>query len=153
MVVLISVMLADYHVVRKRHLKIEDLYVGNSTSIYWYNGGFHWRAFLAFATSTIMFFPGFVMSLMGRVNGWTHFFNISFLVGLVVAFVTYLGICWVSPPKGIREGLTYLVRARLANLTFRTMIVFASLLEVKWQNRRRISSLATNRMRKVSRTA
>lgn len=41
-------MLADYHLIRQRKLKVNDLYCGDSSSIYWYNAGFNWRAPVAF---------------------------------------------------------------------------------------------------------
>jgi cytosine/uracil/thiamine/allantoin permease len=44
-----GVMLADYHVVRRCKLKVNELYIGDSSSIYWFNSGFNWKAFVAFA--------------------------------------------------------------------------------------------------------
>jgi len=41
-------MLADYHVIRRAKLKLNDLYTGNSSSIYWFNKGVNWRAIVAF---------------------------------------------------------------------------------------------------------
>ena len=41
-------MLADYHVVRRAKLKLNDLYTGDSSSIYWFHNGVNWRAFVAF---------------------------------------------------------------------------------------------------------
>ena len=41
-------MLADYHLVRHKKLKLNDLYTGNSTSIYWFYHGVNWRAPVAF---------------------------------------------------------------------------------------------------------
>lgn len=41
-------MLADYHIVRKAKLKVNELYIGDSSSIYWFRQGFNWRAFAAF---------------------------------------------------------------------------------------------------------
>ena len=41
-------LLADYHVVRCRKLKLQDLYIGNSSSIYWYSHGFNWRGPVVF---------------------------------------------------------------------------------------------------------
>jgi NCS1 family nucleobase:cation symporter-1 len=35
-----GIMLSDYLVVRKRKLKIEDLYIGDERSIYWFYKGF-----------------------------------------------------------------------------------------------------------------
>ncbi|KAM0746960.1 hypothetical protein T439DRAFT_329233 [Meredithblackwellia eburnea MCA 4105] len=101
---------ADYLVLRKRTLKIQDLYIGNSSSIYWYYHGFHWRAFLAWAISTWPSMPGFVMLVQDSTtsNGWTKFFNISFLVGIGLGFFTFLAICLISPLPHLGEGLNYL---------------------------------------------
>lgn len=43
-----GILLADYHVVRRYRLKLDDLYVGDASSIYWFHHGFNWRAFVAF---------------------------------------------------------------------------------------------------------
>ena len=44
-----GILLSDYFLVRKRHLDIEDLYIGSQESIYWYFHGFNWRSFAAWA--------------------------------------------------------------------------------------------------------
>lgn len=41
-------MIADYHFIRQRKLKIRDLYIGDNSSDYWFIKGLNWRAFLAF---------------------------------------------------------------------------------------------------------
>lgn len=76
-------MLADYLVVRKRTLKVEDLYIGDSRSIYWYQHGFHIRAAVAWILGVWPTFPGFVMILRDPLNknGWVNLFKIAFLVG------------------------------------------------------------------------
>lgn len=78
-----GIMLADYLVVRQRTLKIEDLYVGDARSIYWYQFGFHWRAGVAWVLGTWPTFPGFVMLLRNPLNAsnWANLFKIAFLVG------------------------------------------------------------------------
>lgn len=45
-------MLADYHLVRRHKLKLNDLYRGDSSSIYWFRHGVNWRAFVAFIAGT-----------------------------------------------------------------------------------------------------
>lgn len=108
-------MLCDYLVIRKRKLKVEDLYNGTPSSIYWYHNGFHWRGILAFVLSAWPFCPGFIMSLIDAktVNNWTKLFNISFLVAITLGFVTFGGICLISPPPHLGEGLDYLVSGGL----------------------------------------
>lgn len=39
-----GIVLADYFVVHRRELHLDDLYVGDHTSAYWYIAGFNWRA-------------------------------------------------------------------------------------------------------------
>jgi len=123
-------MLADYLVVRKRTLKIEHLYIGDSRSIYWYTSGIHWRAVLAWVLGTWPTFPGFVMTLRNPLttSNWANLFKISFLVGsstklifvsqtslsplctgVSISFVSFLVICTISPPPYLGEGLNYLV--------------------------------------------
>jgi NCS1 family nucleobase:cation symporter-1 len=106
-----GIMLADYLVVRRTILKVEDLYKGDDTSIYWYFHGVHWRAVVAWVMGTWPTFPGFVMLLNDPLtnNSWANVFKISFLVGLSISFVTFILICFVSPPPHLGEGFTYLV--------------------------------------------
>jgi|ERR1700734_1673675 cytosine/uracil/thiamine/allantoin permease len=95
-------MLADYLIVRKRTLKIESLYIGNSRSIYWYQGGFHWRAALAWVLGTWPTMPGFVMTLRDPVSAsnWANLFKIAFLVGesenAILRDVVYISCAKVS---------------------------------------------------------
>lgn len=42
-----GILISDYFFVRKQKLRIDDLYVGNEDSAYWYFKGFNWRAFTA----------------------------------------------------------------------------------------------------------
>lgn len=121
-------MLADYLVVRKRKLKVQDLYIGDSRSIYWYQFGFHWRAAAAWVLGTWPTFPGFVMVLRDPIttSRWADLFKIAFLVGeyptsgfdlfltsqyigLSISFVSFVVICKISPPPHLSEGLDYLV--------------------------------------------
>ncbi|RDA94095.1 hypothetical protein CP533_5266 [Ophiocordyceps camponoti-saundersi (nom. inval.)] len=44
----VGVLLADYHIIRRRKLNLQDLYIGDSSSVYWFDHGFNWRAFVAF---------------------------------------------------------------------------------------------------------
>lgn len=39
-----GLMIASYFVVNKGKIKVEDLFVGDSSSIYWYTWGVDWRA-------------------------------------------------------------------------------------------------------------
>jgi NCS1 family nucleobase:cation symporter-1 len=72
----LGVMLADYYVVRKRRLLIEELYATGADSRHWFRGGFNPAALIAVAV------PGFVTMI------W--FLPVSWLVGLPAGFLLYL---------------------------------------------------------------
>lgn len=73
---ILGVMLADYYVVRKRRLVVDDLYVADATSKHWYQGGFKVAALVAVAV------PSAITMI------W--FLPVSWLIGLPVGFVLYL---------------------------------------------------------------
>ena len=73
---ILGVMLADYYVIRKRQLVVKDLYVTDSTSQYWYQGGFNIAALVAVAVPSVI------------TMIW--FLPVSWLVGLPVGFVLYV---------------------------------------------------------------
>ncbi|KAJ7206505.1 permease for cytosine/purines, uracil, thiamine, allantoin-domain-containing protein [Mycena pura] len=104
-----GVMLADYLVVRRGIIKLEDCYIGDSSSLYWYNGGFHWRALVAWTLGVFPSMPGFVMTVRDpqAYNGWIRIFNIAFIVGLAVSFTAFWMICSISPPPGVGVGTNY----------------------------------------------
>jgi NCS1 family nucleobase:cation symporter-1 len=105
-----GIMLADYLVIRRCKVKVEDLYNGTPSSIYWYHNGFHWRAIVAFILGAWPFCPGFIITLVhpGSTSNWVKLFNISFLVGLSIGFLSFLAICTASPPPYEDQGLNYL---------------------------------------------
>jgi NCS1 family nucleobase:cation symporter-1 len=106
-----GIMLCDYLLIRRRRLSIPDLYIGDSSSIYWYHRGFHWRSILAFLIGFVPLFPGFIMNLLGNhtTSGWVKLFQITFLVGLGIGFVSFWVICTISPPPHYKEGENFLV--------------------------------------------
>lgn len=48
-----GLMISAWFIVHRRKLKVEDLYTGNRTSIYWFSHGFNWRAFIAVRNTII----------------------------------------------------------------------------------------------------
>ncbi|KAH7910773.1 permease for cytosine/purines, uracil, thiamine, allantoin-domain-containing protein [Hygrophoropsis aurantiaca] len=104
-----GILLADYLVVRRCTLKIEDCYIGDRSSIYWYDHGFHWRALLAWIIGTFPTMPGLVITTRDPAawDAWVRTFHIAFFVGILVSFVSFWLICWISPPPGLAVGLNY----------------------------------------------
>ncbi|OAQ59133.1 uracil permease [Pochonia chlamydosporia 170] len=104
---LTGIMLADYHIIRRRKLKVNDLYCGDSSSIYWYHGGFNWRAPVAFIMGAWPMLPGLVASVNASTDaswvGWIRLYNLTFIIGLAIAFAVFLGLNLAIPPPGLGE--------------------------------------------------
>ncbi|KAI9797072.1 MAG: hypothetical protein M1833_005677 [Piccolia ochrophora] len=94
-----GVLASDYFLVRGQELHISDLYIGNSSSAYWYTLGLNWRAFLAWAMGTWPLIPGFVrrVRLTSDGNGWDHIHDLSYFYGFVTALVAYRLLYYVAP--------------------------------------------------------
>jgi len=80
---ILGVMLADYFVVRRRVLVLEELYVTESSSPYWYRGGFNVAGLVAVVV------PGVVTMI------W--FLPMSWLLGVPVGFALYLLLHLILP--------------------------------------------------------
>lgn len=85
-----GVMFADYFIIRKRTLEVDDLYKLNGK--YTYYKGYNYRAFAATAV-------GALVSLIGQfVPSLKFLYDISWFVGVLFAFVTYIALMRMHPP-------------------------------------------------------
>lgn len=82
---ILGVMLADYFVLRKRELVIEELYAHGPPSRYWYAGGVNLAGVLA------VLLPGAVTMI------W--FLPMSWLIGVPAGFVLYLALHPLFAPR------------------------------------------------------
>jgi len=98
---LAGVMCSDYYLVRKGKLNVKELY--NPYGLYSYDGGWNWRAFVAFFVPVSVLLPGLAYSiapLTVKVNsGILHLYSFSWLFGILNAALIYYVLCvYVSPP-------------------------------------------------------
>lgn len=123
-------MLADYHLIRRYKLRVNDLYTGDSTSIYWFRNGVNWRALVAFLLGMwplLRTSPKFssneafweanfaVAGLVATVNGytkgqwvgWTRLYNLTFLVGLAMSFGVFWVLSYFSQPVGLGREASF----------------------------------------------
>src|SRR5205085_2856689 len=86
-----GVLIADYWLVRKKRLKLPDLY--RTQGAYTYAGGWNWRAVVATLTGCFFAWIGvFVQSLHTLYDyGW--------FVGFGAAFLVYYALMKLSPPR------------------------------------------------------
>src|SRR5208283_2900250 len=84
-----GVMIADYFILRRARLKLDDLYSRNGA--YEYDGGVNWRAVVALGT-------GIAVALLGLVLPPLRFlYNYAWFVGFAVAGGLYLALMQRSP--------------------------------------------------------
>jgi NCS1 family nucleobase:cation symporter-1 len=76
-----GVLICDYFVIRKRQLRVDDLYRRHGA--YEYSAGFHWRAILALAAGAAVAFIGLI------VPPFRILYNYAWFVGFAVSFVLY----------------------------------------------------------------
>lgn len=78
----LGIMLADYYVIRKKHLVVHELY--NPTGIYRYYGGFNPAAMIAIVV-------GVTCAVIGRwVPAFAPLYSLSWFTGFAVAFALYV---------------------------------------------------------------
>ncbi|KAK8243539.1 NCS1 family nucleobase:cation symporter-1 [Phyllosticta capitalensis] len=102
-----GILVADYWVVRRRTVKMRDLYLGNSQSIYWYWKGFNWRAFASFVLAIFPAMPGYIMGcadLHRQPNGWMKLSRLGFITGFLIALLVYPTLSFIFPIPGLGEG-------------------------------------------------
>ncbi|KAF7550218.1 hypothetical protein G7Z17_g5852 [Cylindrodendrum hubeiense] len=97
---LMGIMFADYFLLRKRTIKLTDLYGNSSKSIYWYSKGWNWRAPLAWILGVWFLLPGLAQRAVapgGFWGGWTRLYQIAWFAGCLVSGLIYLGLDYIWP--------------------------------------------------------
>jgi NCS1 family nucleobase:cation symporter-1 len=106
---LLGIMVSDYYFVRQGNYWIEDLYTDDPKGRYWYTGGFHWRAYVAYFCGIVVPFPGFVGAIGGGklsklTNGAAQVYSIGYLLSFCIGGLVYFILCKISPPPHIEEA-------------------------------------------------
>lgn len=96
---ILGVMIADYWVIgRARGVSVSELFV--EKGIYWYNRGFNYRAFIAFATAIAPLLPGLAYSMNDNLHvtkGLINFYSFNWVDSIVLGSVTYILLSVVHP--------------------------------------------------------
>ncbi|EMF15057.1 Transp_cyt_pur-domain-containing protein [Sphaerulina musiva SO2202] len=102
-----GILIADFWIVRKRFVKMDDLYRGNEQSVYWYWHGFNWRAFLAFSLAITPAMPGYIIGcsdLNQPPNAWMKLSRLGFITGFTLSMFFYYLFNKIAPPPGLGLG-------------------------------------------------
>jgi NCS1 family nucleobase:cation symporter-1 len=103
----IGIQVCDYWFIRRRRIKLSDLYHPRPEGIYYFYKGFNWRAFLAWVLGFWSQLPGFAQNVTPNSvtvsKGWTNIFNLAFLVGFAISFTCFYAFSYFWPPPGLGE--------------------------------------------------
>jgi NCS1 family nucleobase:cation symporter-1 len=86
-----GVLIADYWLVRNKHLELGDLY--RKQGVYTYTRGWNWRAVVATLMGCALAWVGLIVPALRPLYDYAWF------VGFGVAFVTHLALMKLSPPQ------------------------------------------------------
>jgi len=112
---MIGLMIASFTVIHRFRLKVDDLYVGNPSSIYWFSYGFNWRAPVAWALGTFPSLPGFVASVGQKVEvaaGWSHVYSICLFPGVGISFIVFALLHYLFPAPSLQAWVVSQPSAR-----------------------------------------
>ncbi|KAH6886839.1 NCS1 nucleoside transporter [Thelonectria olida] len=109
---LMGIMFADYFLLRKRSIKLTDLYGSSPQSIYWYYRGWNWRAGVAWVLGVWFLVPGLAQKAAAPGafwGGWTRLYQLAWFVGCLVSGLLYLALdyWWPMPDKLALDDLDY----------------------------------------------
>lgn len=99
-----GVMIADYHLLRRTELDVEDLY--RTDGRYQFSGGFNWRALAALVAGIVPCVPGFLEQAGGVNAAGAPRIDVPEIFEIVYTYAWFVGLAI--------SGCTYLVLARLA---------------------------------------
>ncbi|ODQ50371.1 hypothetical protein SAICODRAFT_37181 [Saitoella complicata NRRL Y-17804] len=95
---IVGIMFADYFVVRRGNLVVEELYDTTKGSAYMYWHGINCRAIVAYVIGWILPLPGFIASFGTiTVGGMYHVFELGWVVSCLMSFFTYWGLATIFP--------------------------------------------------------
>lgn len=115
-----GLMISSYMIVNKQKISVDDLYRGDSESIYWFSSGCNWRAPVAVCLSNpqctlhannlkwlvgvVPCMPGFIAAVDTSVtvsNGATELYFMSYMYGLLSSGLVYALLHRFFPAKSL----------------------------------------------------
>ncbi|SPO07077.1 related to uracil permease [Cephalotrichum gorgonifer] len=101
-----GLMASSYLLVNKKKLNIDDLYRGDSSSIYWYTKGWNWRAPIAWVIGVVPCVPGFIAAVNTSVkvsDAATELYYCNYLFGFLASGVVYWVLHLVFPAAEVDD--------------------------------------------------
>lgn len=92
----------DYYIIKKGYLEIQNLYIAENSSPYFYSNGVNWRAYVAYISGILPNIVGFVGATKTHVvpMGATYVYYFSFFTGYAASASVLLVLTLLFPVKG-----------------------------------------------------
>lgn len=103
---MVGIQLAEYWILRKRRVKLSDLYHGRRDGIYYYWYGVNWRSFISWVVGWASQLPGFAHAVNENIVvpiGCTQLYYLAYPLGFAISFIFHLGLNKAFPPVGLGD--------------------------------------------------
>lgn len=102
---IIGIQVCDYWLIRRRKLKLSDLYHPRPEGIYYFVKGFNPRSFVAWVLGFVTQLPGFAANVTPDSvhvgDAWNELFYLAFPLGFVISFTVHYILNRIWPPEGL----------------------------------------------------
>ena len=102
----VGIMICDYWVIRRKVIKLADLYSSRKDGIYQFWHGFNWRSYAAWFIGFSYLLPGFAHAVNPNITvpeACTKLYYLAFPLGFTMSFFVYWVVNTLSPPPGLGE--------------------------------------------------
>lgn len=103
---MVGIQLAEYWILRKRRVKLSDLYHNRREGIYYYFYGINWRSFVSWVVGWASQIPGFAHAVNENIvvpAGCTELYYLAYPLGFAISFIVHLGLNKLFPPVGLGD--------------------------------------------------
>jgi NCS1 family nucleobase:cation symporter-1 len=104
---IVGIQVCDYWIIRRRRIKLSDLYEPKPSSIYYFYKGFNPRSFVAWGLGFATQLPGFAANVtpdtVHVAREWSELYYLAFPLGFTISFVAHYLINLAFPPPGLGE--------------------------------------------------
>ncbi|KAI1484960.1 NCS1 nucleoside transporter family protein [Biscogniauxia mediterranea] len=99
-----GLMVANYILVSRWKVNVDDLYRADTSSVYWFTYGVNWRAPIAWLVGAVPCMPGFVAAVDTSVSvpdGLTELYYLSYIYSFLAAAAAYYALHKIFPDKAL----------------------------------------------------
>lgn len=104
---MVGIYVCEYWILRKRKVKLSDLYHPRPDGVYHYWHGLNWRSFISWIVGWAYLIPGFAATVtpdaVEAPEACINLYYLAFPLGFTVSFLVHWGINQLWPPIGLGE--------------------------------------------------